>query len=822
MNFNVLYFYIIMATNKLYLQFVVFKNFTMLKVALFSISFLFYSSHVLSQTCNPNDLYDQIVSDYHSTIARRQDGSLVVWGERKASDGVGNVLTPKEINSTNYPGLTGIPLKGALGSNTIDNSQAILLTTTGLFAWGKPGLVIGAALTTNSTFQKITVAGKSDGLPPNVLPKHVKIMTATFHSLAIVTDSGHVWVLGTVKELYGDGSATTSNTWHRVRTSVATFPILKGVVQFRMSINAVFAVDSSNNWYAWGVKAYNGTTASSAYSRATLMTKPSGFPAELPKMIGVTSGTYKIEGTAYFVLSKAGDLYSVGDGDFGILGNGALAKQLTWGRVKKNATENLTNVNFISVQEHDAALLSACAVTKDNIFYSWGANDYSILVNNGDPDYSMYPLVPAGFIVGVDKANYAEKGGHTLVYVKDGSARYCYVGHRVNGSMGDGTAVDAYEETMNCTNTAIVPLCSLCPATDNNKIAQTQVAVCAGSDVNKLNGGNSVLSNNNPVSYQWQSSVVSADKMFSNISAAGLKDYTPSPLSQTTWYRRIVINNSPDCPFDSSNVVRISVNPIPPKPIVISSSTVCVGDSIVLLSSAASGLQYSWVGPDNFSSNLSKSVIYDATPENAGTYKLSVKDTKLCVSDTASINVAVNTIDLHIVTSNTACERQSILLEVSNPLQGWNYVWTGPNGFISDKKSPLITNVSANKMGVYSIQITDTSNCKAAETITISLGAGCEDELSIPEGFSPNGDGVNDLLIVRGLNNYPGHSIVVFNRWGETVFSASPYNNDWNGKCTTGVIAIGNGNLLPEGTYFYLLDKNDGDSPVKGSIYIKH
>lgn len=223
----------------------------MLKSTLLSFSFLYYSLVAISQTCDPNDLYDQIVSDFHSTIARRQDGTLVVWGEMKASDGVGHVLTPQEINSTNYPGLTGKPLKGALGSISMNHSQAILLTTTGLFAWGEPGVVISQSLTSNAVFKKITVAGKSDGLPPNVLPQHVKIMTATYHALAIVTDSGHVWVMGYTTELYGDAS-TGLNSWHRVRTSAANFPVLSGIVQFRMSSRAAFAVDSSNNWYTWG------------------------------------------------------------------------------------------------------------------------------------------------------------------------------------------------------------------------------------------------------------------------------------------------------------------------------------------------------------------------------------------------------------------------------------------------------------------------------------------------------------------------------------------------------------------------------------------
>jgi gliding motility-associated-like protein len=91
-------------------------------------------------------------------------------------------------------------------------------------------------------------------------------------------------------------------------------------------------------------------------------------------------------------------------------------------------------------------------------------------------------------------------------------------------------------------------------------------------------------------------------------------------------------------------------------------------------------------------------------------------------------------------------------------------------------------------------------------------------ELNIPEGFSPNGDGVNDLYVIRGIKNYPLNEFKVFNRWGNLVYSAKPYDNTWDGRATHGLV-IG-GEVLPTGVYFYILDFGDGNKPVKGSIYI--
>lgn len=88
----------------------------------------------------------------------------------------------------------------------------------------------------------------------------------------------------------------------------------------------------------------------------------------------------------------------------------------------------------------------------------------------------------------------------------------------------------------------------------------------------------------------------------------------------------------------------------------------------------------------------------------------------------------------------------------------------------------------------------------------------------IPEGFSPNGDGINDLFVIKGLEKYPHNSIAIFNRWGDLVFEASPYQNTWDGRSTEG-LRIG-GDELPISTYFYLFDLGNGTKVIKGSIYL--
>lgn len=90
--------------------------------------------------------------------------------------------------------------------------------------------------------------------------------------------------------------------------------------------------------------------------------------------------------------------------------------------------------------------------------------------------------------------------------------------------------------------------------------------------------------------------------------------------------------------------------------------------------------------------------------------------------------------------------------------------------------------------------------------------------LFIPEGYSPNSDGINDFFVIRGIENYPNNKIIIFNRWGNKVFEANPYLNTWNGRSQSG-LNMG-GDELSVGTYFYVLDLGNGSPVYKGTIYL--
>jgi gliding motility-associated-like protein len=90
--------------------------------------------------------------------------------------------------------------------------------------------------------------------------------------------------------------------------------------------------------------------------------------------------------------------------------------------------------------------------------------------------------------------------------------------------------------------------------------------------------------------------------------------------------------------------------------------------------------------------------------------------------------------------------------------------------------------------------------------------------IEVPDAFSPNGDGINDVFEIPNLFKYPENSLKIFNRWGMQVYEAAPYFENWDGRSTHGSTI---GEELPVSTYYYILDLGDGSEPLAGFIYLK-
>ena len=441
--------------------------------------------------------YDNMVGVFHSSMAKEYDGTLKVWGQGVTQTS-GNALTPIVVNPANFGTganqLSGTILKFAGGSN-VNTQQFAVLTSNGLYIWGNAGVLVPSiGNISNNQFRKVTVNGKADGLPAGVSPGDVKMMFGTQNALTIVTCSGAAYMLSSTGTSYGDGatdSGTNDLLWHRVSTAANT--PLTGVIALRGTYQAFMALtyNSTTDSYAiytWGANTRLGNnTVASNRPFATQMTMP-GSPAVTPKMIGMTASS---GGKTYYLLSTTGRVFSLGENESRQLGNNSTADSNNWVEPTASTTIGTTtytlnsNVVWMSPQEHDGQFYTAAinVVTNNYKIWAWGDSSYGMLGAGGSA--ASFPINPT-FMPGNSSSstglNYADKilaletGGHTTILIKQCTNKFGYVGHKINGSMADGTNASGQVITYNFADTAVLSVCGAVSSP-----ALTNVGVCSAT-----------------------------------------------------------------------------------------------------------------------------------------------------------------------------------------------------------------------------------------------------------------------------------------------------------------------------------------------------
>ena len=133
------------------------------------------------------------------------------------------------------------------------------------------------------------------------------------------------------------------------------------------------------------------------------------------------------------------------------------------------------------------------------------------------------------------------------------------------------------------------------------------------------------------------------------------------------------------------------------------------------------------------------------------------------------------------------------------------YKWSPSEGLSADNVLNPIANPT--KTTKYTLTVS-----AATCTEVLSIDVRVHENPLIPNVFSPNGDGKNDTWSIKYLETFVAGDIMIFNRYGQKVFEASPYNTPWDGKL--------NGGELPVGTYYYIIEPNNGRKKYTGSVTI--
>jgi gliding motility-associated-like protein len=200
-----------------------------------------------------------------------------------------------------------------------------------------------------------------------------------------------------------------------------------------------------------------------------------------------------------------------------------------------------------------------------------------------------------------------------------------------------------------------------------------------------------------------------------------------------------------------------------------------------------------------------------ATGLLAGTYTVSVVDIGTCKNSLA-ITVENDSVTLAITPTikNDICKTSngSIEIAANGGLAPYIYKWSVDSAGKS---------ISALGAGAYSVLVTDLNGCKNSFSLNVEEDI-CP-EIIVHDVITPNGDGFNDVWVIEGIQNYPKSAVQVFDKWGDKLYEQSGYNNNWAGRGSKG-------ELLPDGTYFYIVKLNapnaaGGQNQFKGSLLIK-
>jgi gliding motility-associated-like protein len=235
---------------------------------------------------------------------------------------------------------------------------------------------------------------------------------------------------------------------------------------------------------------------------------------------------------------------------------------------------------------------------------------------------------------------------------------------------------------------------------------------------------------------------------------------------------------------DSVAQVTLIVDPLSDATIT-AVSPICDDNGILSLTAAST--TGTWTGTGITDPNLGT---FDPSISGSGTFTITYSITGSC-PDVDSIQLTVNpspTTTSLVTDDNCLEEIGSIDVTISGGTSPYSYTWD--NGEITEDLTGLLA-------GTYIITVSDNNSCTATETITVSdLSIDCQYHVYVPNIFSPDANGQNDELYVRG-KGVSTMLFIVYNRWGQKVFESSSMDFGWDG--------VYRGKAVDAGVFVYML-----------------
>ena len=261
-----------------------------------------------------------------------------------------------------------------------------------------------------------------------------------------------------------------------------------------------------------------------------------------------------------------------------------------------------------------------------------------------------------------------------------------------------------------------------------------------------------------------------------------------------------------------------TIDPLPIQP-ANNRFVFCKNENKTIASLMLNDPKYQW-----FDSLSSTNKLNSNTPLTTNIYYVKEVNTITgCESARATIDVIVNELETPILKQDgqifCGLDKPTVQNLSNNAITNGVVVWfdAAENG----NQLPLTTLLKEG-LTYYGFNFSNDTNCYSnGIEVTVSL-SNCDvtPDFSIPDGFSPNGDGVNDTFRISKIDFiYPNYTLEIYNRNGNLLFTGNKNKPEWDGRNSD--FKIGINGVAPNGVYFYILYFNkDNKKPTQGKLYL--
>ncbi len=278
-------------------------------------------------------------------------------------------------------------------------------------------------------------------------------------------------------------------------------------------------------------------------------------------------------------------------------------------------------------------------------------------------------------------------------------------------------------------------------------------------------------------------------------------------------------NNITNCDVNLNNVLdSFIIHPIPVKP-TVSPLSFCKVDEAVVENLTPKGNQYKW-----YDSATATTPLAGTTVLQSGNYYVRETSVAGCTSEPAEVPVTINDSPVPVLNSdgqNFCGLTNPTIGDLSNNTNiPATVVWYDA----PDNGNLLSASTRLTEQGRYYGFNFPNSACFSSEYIEVTVAlTDCDNvpnDFFIPDGFSPNGDGINDSFVIKDIEFlYPDYTLEIFNRYGNGMYKGDKNKPAWDGMNyeKSGIA----GGIAPNGVYFYVLHFNkDNKPPKQGRLYL--